>query len=176
MLWTEKKIIDGSTIGVGDVLIGLPSTGLHTNGYTLARHILSRFYTGYDTPERLGGESVGDNLLRIHRSYLKTMQSLQAEKLVKGAIHVTGGGIPGNAKRVVPAGLVADVDYGAWERPVIFNMIKELGSVPEDDMRTTFNLGIGLIVVVSASDETKTMEHLRGLGEEPLVIGQVGLM
>lgn len=169
----RKRIVDGSAIQAGDVLVGLPSTGLHTNGYTLARTVLARYYTGYDTPAALGGESVGDHLLRIHRSYLRPIQALYAESLFSGAIHVTGGGIPGNAARIMPEGLCADVDYDAWERPVIFRMIQELGGVPEDDMRRTFNLGIGLIFVVPAGQVAYVMDRLRAMDEEPLVIGQV---
>ena len=169
----RKRIIDGNSIVSGDVLIGLPSTGLHTNGYSLARHVLSRFYTGYDTPAALDGESVGDNLLRIHRSYLKPIQAVHAAGRLKGAVHVTGGGIPGNTARVVPKGLQAQIDYESWERPTIFRIIQELGGIPEDDMRRTFNLGIGMIFIVADADKTSVMDSLRAMGEEPRVIGEV---
>ena len=169
----REKIIDGKSIAAGDVLIGLPSTGLHTNGFSLGRKILSRFYTGYDTPRQLKGELLGENLLRIHRSYLQAIQVVHNTGKLKGAIHVTGGGIPGNAVRVVPKGLHADINYDAWERPAIFHMIEKLGSVSEEEMRRTFNLGIGMIFVVDAAEEVRVMGQLVELGEEPVTIGRI---
>jgi len=148
----RKDIIDGSTIEEGDVLIGFPSTGLHTNGYSLARHVLFRHFDVKDTPEELDGLSIGDSLLAIHKSYLPAIDLLRSSAEVRGLVHVTGGGIPGNAKRVMPEGLAIDVDYLSWNRPAIFNMIQQLGGVPEDDMRSAFNLGVGLIAVVPSSD------------------------
>jgi len=169
----KAKIVDGSGIEAGDVLLGLPSTGLHTNGYSLARHVLFEHFEVGDLPDELGGVSVGDALLAVHRSYLKATQALTEKGLARGLVHVTGGGIPGNSRRVMPQGLAASVDYTAWERPALFALIQSLGEVPEDDMRSTFNLGIGLIAVVRASDVSAAVACLEALGEHPVQIGSV---
>lgn len=169
----KSRIIDGSSIKAGDQLIGLPSTGLHTNGYSLARKVLFKYYDVRDTPTQLAGQTLGDALLQVHRSYLKPIQSLNDDHLIRGAVHVTGGGIPGNTARVVPDGLIAQIDYEAWERPVIFNIIQELGGVPEEDMRHTFNLGIGLILIVAKDAADKAIDKLKQLGEQPVSVGTV---
>lgn len=169
----KAQIVDGSTISEGDALIGLPSTGLHTNGYSLARHVLFEHFSVDDRPDALSGRSVGEELLRVHRSYLKVIGDLTEENLVKGLVHVTGGGIPGNAARVIPDGLQAHVDYAAWQRPAIFSLIQELGTVPEDDMRRTFNLGMGLIAVVDPASKSDALNLLSDAGEQPVVIGEV---
>ncbi len=169
----KSEILDGSRVVEGDVLIGLPSTGLHTNGYSLARKILFAHYTVDDTPTDLGGETLGDALLRVHRSYLKSIRALLDAGAAHAFVHVTGGGIPGNTARVIPDGLGFEVDYNAWQRPALFNLIQRLGQVPEEDMRRTFNLGIGLIAVVSASSVEDAMRVLATQGEQPVRIGQV---
>ncbi|MBX2821529.1 MAG: phosphoribosylformylglycinamidine cyclo-ligase [Rhodothermaceae bacterium] len=169
----RAKILSSDAVGKGDVLIGLPSTGLHTNGYSLARKVLFTYYSAHDTPERLGGESVGQVLLKIHRSYLGSIQLMHEQNLLHAAAHITGGGIPGNVQRVIPDGLTFDVDYDKWERPEVFNMIKDLGNVPEEDMRSAFNLGIGLVMIVAEQDNEKAQSVLQAHGEQPIVIGRV---
>lgn len=169
----RAKILSSESVGEGDVLLGLPSTGLHTNGYSLARKVLFTYYSVHDTPDRLGGESVGENLLRVHRSYLKPIQQLHQSGVLHSAAHITGGGIPGNVSRVIPEGLSFDVDYSTWGRPEIFTMIQELGNVPEEDMRSAFNLGIGLVLVVSEENEAGAISQLKEMGEAPIRIGQV---
>ena len=169
----KEHIIDGKKIKQGDVLIGLPSTGLHTNGYSLARKVLFSKYNVSDTPDALGGESVGDALLRIHRSYLNVIQQLAKADLVNGLAHITGGGIPGNTSRIIPEGLSAHIDYSAWDVPVLFRLIQELGNVPEEDMRKAFNLGVGLVVAVAKSSLTQVMDLLKGMDEPAMVIGEV---
>ena len=169
----KSRIITGDSVCEGDVLIGLPSTGLHTNGYSLARKVLFTYYNVHDTPERLGGQTVGEALLTVHRSYLNAIQVLHDEELIKAAAHITGGGIPGNVKRVVPEGLSFKIYYDAWKRPELFSMIQELGNVPESDMQSAFNLGIGLILVISPDDETRVLNVLRELGERPLRVGMI---
>ena len=169
----RAKILSADAVSNGDVLIGLPSTGLHTNGYSLARKVLFTYYSVHDTPDRLNGESVGKVLLSVHRSYLSSIQLLHQSELLHAAAHITGGGIPGNVQRVIPEGLAFDVDYSIWERPAVFKMIQDLGNVPEDDMRSTFNLGIGLVLLVSKENESKAMAMLKDHGEAPVVIGQV---
>lgn len=169
----HDQIITGATVQPGDVLIGLPSTGLHTNGYSLARKVLLNAFTIEDRPSALHGASLADALLAVHRSYLDTIQALLAKRVVQGMAHVTGGGISGNIKRVMPEGMRAAVDYDAWQRPPLFELIQSTGDVPEEDMRRTFNLGIGLILVVRPGDAPETMALLRDRGEDPVSIGHV---
>jgi phosphoribosylformylglycinamidine cyclo-ligase len=167
----RKDIIDGSSVAEGDALIGFPSTGLHTNGYSLARHVLFEHYEVHDRPEEFGGISVGESLLAIHKSYLTTIDLLRSVADVRGLVHVTGGGIPGNSKRIMPEGLSIDVDYESWNRPALFRVIQKLGNVPEDDMRSAFNLGIGLIAVVPQADVDSVMAACEA--DSPVVIGLV---
>ena len=166
-------IVDGSKIKEGDVLLGLPSTGLHTNGYSLARKVLFDRFVAADTPEALGGESIGQALLRVHKSYLDAIQALIAENLAHGFSHVTGGGLVGNTSRILPDGLGLDVDWAAWSRPPLFKLIQGTGSVPEADMRRTFNLGVGLVVVVPEADKGRALTVLGALGEPAFEIGRV---
>jgi phosphoribosylformylglycinamidine cyclo-ligase len=169
----KERILDGSRVRVGDVLVGMPSTGLHTNGYSLARKVLFEHFDVQDQPEMLGGVSVGEALLRVHRSYLWPIRRLAEAGLAHAFVHVTGGGIPGNTIRVVPKGLAFEVDYEAWERPPIFRLIQTLGEVPEDDMRRTFNLGIGLVAIVPEHQQDEALRLLAGDGEKPVVMGRV---
>jgi len=169
----KDRIVDGSTIEKGDVLLGFRSTGLHTNGYSLARHVLFEHFDVADRPDALDGVSIGEALLAVHRSYLHLIQSMTATSAVRGLVHVTGGGIPGNTARILPDGTGIDVDYTSWDRPAIFRLIQELGNVPEDDMRSAFNLGIGLIAVVRESDAALVEKAARDAGEEPIRVGRV---
>jgi phosphoribosylformylglycinamidine cyclo-ligase len=169
----KADIVDGSDVGPGDVLLGLPSTGIHTNGYTLARTVLFDEYDVDDTPDALGGETVGEALLRVHRSYLEAIQALVDDGLAQGIAHITGGGLPGNVSRVVPDDCAAAIDYTAWDRPPLFELIQQKGDVPEDDMRQTFNLGIGLVAIVREEDLAEARRRLSALGEAPVAIGEV---
>jgi phosphoribosylformylglycinamidine cyclo-ligase len=170
----KGSIVDGQKIKSGDVLIGLPSTGLHTNGYSLARKVLFSRYDVHDTPPELEGASIGQTLLAVHRSYLGIIQSLLGAGLdVRGLSHVTGGGIEGNTRRILPEGLVLDIDYSAWTRPAIFDLIQDTGNVPEEDVRRALNLGIGLIIVAGASEADKIMAHCESAGETPIKLGKV---
>ena len=169
----KGAIVTGDEIRPGDALLGLPSTGIHTNGYTLARSVLFDRYTVDDCPSELGGVSVGEALLRVHRSYLRPIRTLVEADLARGLAHITGGGLPNNLGRVVPEGCTAAVDYDAWDRPSIFALIQELGGVPEADMRQTFNLGIGLVAVVRAEDVPRAVEQLEAVGESPIQVGQI---
>ncbi len=148
----REAILDGSRVQVGDVLLGLPSTGLHTNGYSLARKVLFQHLTLSSTPDELGGQTVGEALLAVHRSYLAPIRALVDAGLAHAFVHVTGGGLPGNTARVMPEGCTFEYDYSAWERPGLFRLIERLGGVPEADLRRTFNLGIGLVAVVAAAE------------------------
>jgi phosphoribosylformylglycinamidine cyclo-ligase len=169
----KADIIEGDDVAPGDVLLGLPSTGIHTNGYTLARTVLFDEYAMDDCPPELGGASLGEALLRVHRSYLHPIQTLVEADLVQGLAHVTGGGLPGNLDRVLPEGCEAVVDYDAWEWPPLFSLIQREGEVPEADMRRTFNLGVGLVAIVRAADAPQAVGRLEEAGERPLQVGHV---
>ncbi|TYP93710.1 phosphoribosylformylglycinamidine cyclo-ligase [Fodinibius salinus] len=168
----REKVIDGSNIQKGDLLLGFRSTGLHTNGYSLARKVLFSEYDVTDHVDKLG-TSVGEALLAIHKSYLTIIRKLRDIQGVNGFSHVTGGGIMGNTERVVPDQLSIDVDWKAWERPTIFELIQDLGNVPEDDMRSTFNLGIGLIAVVDPEAADKVKKTVDEMDEDVIEIGQI---
>jgi phosphoribosylformylglycinamidine cyclo-ligase len=169
----KEQILDGSRVEAGDVLIGLPSTGLHTNGYSLARKVLFRHFEIDEAPKALGRETVGQALLHIHRSYLHTIRQMIAQDLAHAFVHVTGGGIPGNTARIIPDGLQFVVDYSAWERPALFRLIQDVGNVPEEDMRRTFNLGIVLIAVVPGAQVEAAKSFLSEAGEHPILLGSV---
>lgn len=168
----RKKIVDGKRIKAGDVLIGLPSTGLHTNGYSLARKVLLPRYSLQKHVRELNN-SLDKILLAVHRSYLSPIQHLVAKDIVHGMSHITGGGIVGNTMRVIPRGLKLSVDWESWQRPAIFSLIRKKGDVPESDMRRTFNLGIGMIFVVARRDANIALRILRRRKEQPVVIGEV---
>ncbi|MEK6756353.1 MAG: phosphoribosylformylglycinamidine cyclo-ligase [Bacteroidota bacterium] len=168
----ERRIVDGKNVKRGDVLIALPSTGLHTNGYSLARAVLlERFRLDQYLNELQA--TLGETLLTVHRSYLKTVHPLLSTSRIHGMSHVTGGGIEGNTMRVIPKGLRLSIDWSAWERPAIFRIIQETGNVPEEDMRRTFNLGVGLILIVPPADADRVLKVLKRKRERAFVIGEV---
>jgi phosphoribosylformylglycinamidine cyclo-ligase len=167
-------MLDGKRIRAGHVLIGLPSTGLHTNGYSLARKLL--FEIAGHQPETVLpklGAPLGGILLTIHRSYLKAIQALIAAKLLDGAAHITGGGITDNTPRMLPAGLRARVRYGAWPVLPVFDVLREIGAIELPEMLRTFNMGIGMILAVPARSEAQALAVLKKNRERGYVIGQV---
>jgi phosphoribosylformylglycinamidine cyclo-ligase len=168
----ENQIINGSSIQKGDVLLGFKSSGLHTNGYSLARNVLFSQYKVGDYVEELE-TTIGEELLKVHRSYLSLITELKVLDGVHGFSHITGGGIVGNTKRILPDGLKLNIDWEAWQRPSIYKLIKEIGNVPEDDMRATFNLGIGLIAVVSKTNVDAIQAKAAELGEETVSLGSI---
>jgi phosphoribosylformylglycinamidine cyclo-ligase len=170
----RKKIVDGRRVKRGDVLVGLPSTGLHTNGYSLARAVLLKEYEIHAHVPDLG-MSLADALLAVHRSYLHAIRPLleRFSVHIHGLSHITGGGIAGNTMRVVPKGRSLHIDWDAWERPPLFKLIKKVGDVPEDDMRRTFNLGVGLIIIVSRNEADAVVGALRRRRERPILMGEV---
>ncbi len=170
----KDRILDGSKMQEGDVLLGLPSTGLHTNGYSLARKVLFSHYDVDDAPSELEGDTVGEALLRVHRSYLGVIRMLIEEDLAHSFAHITGGGLPGNVARIMPEGLVADIDYDAWSRPPPFSLIQKKGNVPEYDMRRTFNLGIGLLAVFTPESVARGQKLLKEKGLPSYIIGRTG--
>lgn len=171
----RAHIIDGRAITAGDVLIGLPSNGLHTNGYSLARKIAFdtlKLKADSHVPEL--GESIGEALLRTHRSYLNVIRPLLGSGRIKGMAHITGGGITDNLPRVLPEGTAARVDRTSWRVPAIFRWLGESGRVPEYDMRRALNMGIGLILVVSKNDADAVRASLLNAGEaNSIVIGDI---
>ena len=171
------ELIDGRAIAAGDVLIGIPSSGLHTNGYSLARSIVfDRLQLSvHDRVDELG-QTVAEALLVPHRSYLPLLEPLLAagRAPIKGMAHITGGGITDNLPRVLPAGTEARVSLDAWDVPPIFRWLQRAGGVPQEDMLRTFNMGIGLILVVAAADADAVLHALADAGEPAAVrIGAV---
>ena len=161
----KEKIIDGSSINKGDVVFGLPSSGLHTNGYSLARHIL--FDKGglgvEDRIEELG--TVADELLAVHRSYLPVMSQLMEKVAVKGMAHITGGGILDNLPRILPRGVGATIRKDAWTVPGLFTYLQKAGDVAEDEMFRVFNMGMGMLFVVDKADAAAVTGHATLIGE-----------
>ncbi len=168
----ERKIIRGQRVKKGDVLIGLPSTGLHTNGYALARAVLLERFRLDQHIEELGG-TLGESLLTVHRSYSNAVYPILSKFDIKGMSHITGGGIEGNTMRVIPKGLKLNIEWRSWERPWIFNLIQKTGDVPEEDMRRTLNLGVGLILIVAPKDADKVQAALRRKSERAFVLGEI---
>lgn len=169
----REAIIDGKNMKEGDVLLGFKSSGLHTNGYSLARRVLFSEYGVNDYVGKLG-RTVGEEMLQVHKSYLPLIKKLRDNESVHGFAHITGGGIVGNTKRILPEGRSLEIKWEAWERPPVFELIKDLGNVPEADMRATFNLGIGLVAVVNPEKVDDISGLARQAGELPLHIGIVG--
>lgn len=171
----RAKLIDGKGIAPGDVLIGLPSSGLHTNGYSLARKVLFEacgFTADTFVPELNG--TVGDVLLATHRSYLAPIRPLLQAGLVKGMAHITGGGLTENLPRVFPEGCAAEIDRAAWRVPPVFAFIAERGGIAADEMLRAFNMGIGLVVVCDADAAERVLALLWEFGEAGAVrIGRV---
>ncbi|MEO7143635.1 MAG: phosphoribosylformylglycinamidine cyclo-ligase [Bryobacteraceae bacterium] len=170
----RNRLITGARIRPGDVLLGLPSTGLHTNGYSLARKIL--FDIGGHTAESVLpelGVPIADELLKLHKSYLKPIRALDDVGLLKGAAHITGGGITDNMPRILPGGLGVEIDSAAWPVPPVFELLRTLGSVPYADYRRTFNVGIGMIFVVAKRKLARARRLLDTLREPNYEIGRV---
>jgi phosphoribosylformylglycinamidine cyclo-ligase len=169
----EKKIVDGSAILPGDVIIGLASDGLHSNGYSLARRILlEELQLGIDDTATGLTTSLGEELLRPTRIYVKTILSLLQQYNIKGMAHITGGGIPGNILRVLPPGAKAVIEKGRWSIPPIFMLIEQ-GGVPEEEMWRTFNNGVGMALVVPASEAEAISQKARQCGEQAFIIGEI---
>jgi len=171
----RSRLITGRAIAIGDVLVGVPSSGLHTNGYSLARRVIFehlRLKVDSYVAELSG--TVGDVLLAPHRSYLQMVQPLLDAGRIKGMAHVTGGGITENLPRVLPHGTAAVVNTSAWEVPPLFTWLERSGGIPHDDMMRTFNMGIGLIIVTGRDQAEPLIDELaaRG-GKDARVIGEI---
>ena len=171
---SRDRIVTGSGIEVGDVLLGLPSNGLHTNGYSLARKLLfevARY--GADQYVNELKDKTGAALMRTHRSYLSTIRKLCAADLVSGMAHITGGGITENLPRILPKGTGALVERASWTVPPLFEHLQQLGHVEDEEMYRTFNMGIGLICVVPAEQVKKAKAVLNRANERCAMIGRI---
>jgi phosphoribosylformylglycinamidine cyclo-ligase len=168
----KSKIIKGDNITSGDVLIGIPSTGLHTNGYSLARKILLE---NFDLNAKVPflNKTLGEELLSIHRSYLRLIKFMKNNIEVKGISHITGGGIIGNTKRILPSGLKLKINWEKWEAPAIFRLIQETGKISDEEMREVFNMGIGLIFVVAEDKLNLAIKFAKEQKENPIIVGTV---
>ena len=173
----RDRIVDGRDIEEGDAIIGVKSSGLHSNGFSLARKVLFEI-AGLrlkDKPEELGGQALGDVLLTPTRIYTKQVRTILGRTRPKALIHITGGGFYENIPRVMPQGLGARIRKETWVRPKIFDMIKTIGDIDEKEMFSTFNMGIGLMAVVDKQAATPVIELLAAEGEAASVIGEVAL-
>ncbi len=162
----KEKIIQGKKIAIGDTIIGLPSSGLHTNGYTLVRKIFGETKSALNKRYPELGRTLGEALLEPHRCYFHQLKPLLP--IIKGMAHITGGGLIDNVPRVLPEGLAARFDSRAWNAPPIFNLIQKKGNVAQDEMYHVFNMGIGMVIICSASDVdrlTKTLPEAKVIGE-----------
>lgn len=171
---SEDRVIDGSAIREGDAVVALASSGLHTNGYSLARRIVSeRMGLGPDDafPEEDG--SVADVLLRVHRSYLNPLWPLIERGEVRGLAHITGGGLVDNVPRILPAGLDARVRRESWQVPALFRVLQREGGVADEEMFRTFNMGVGMVLVVAADRADAVVAELNAAGERAWLAGEI---
>lgn len=168
----KSKIINGSHIKEGDMLLGVNSNGLHTNGFSLARKVLLKEYSIDSVIPELSS-TLGDELLRVHYSYLSLIQEAISNIEVNGISHITGGGIIGNTIRILPAGLNLEINWNNWQIPEIFKIIQSMGKVPVEDMRSTFNFGIGLIFIVAEQNTDKLWQLIKKHDFTPSIVGEV---
>ncbi|MDP8238202.1 MAG: phosphoribosylformylglycinamidine cyclo-ligase [Candidatus Hatepunaea meridiana] len=169
----QSEYIDGSGIIAGDILVGFPSAGLHTNGYSLARKVVESSDFDYTTDIPELGTKIGDALLAEHRCYLSEIRELKRNFKVKGVAHITGGGLPGNVSRIIPKGLKAEIDYGNWDEPPIFDLLRKTGNIAEEDMRTTFNIGVGLVAVLDSEYTQAIVTDFPDDLYSPFLVGKI---
>lgn len=165
----RKKIIDGKSIRPGDAIIGLPSSGLHTNGYSLARDILFN-QLGCRLEGRTGGLRLplGDELLRVHTLYLPDIRKVRAKLTIKGIAHITGGGLIDNIPRVLPEKVDAEIQLGSWKTPPLFQLLASSARIQNEELHQVFNMGIGMVLIVAAKDASQTVKLTKGK-----IIGQI---
>jgi len=171
----RDRMIEGKTIAPGDVIVALPSSGLHTNGYSLARRIVFE-HLGLTVSSSVPdlGTTAGAALLAPHRSYLPVIRPLLGARLLKGLAHITGGGVTDNLPRVLPDGTSAEIDRGGWTVPPLFAWLVSAGGVPREDAWRTFNMGMGLLAIVAAADVDRLLASLRDAGETGAsVVGRI---
>ena len=169
----RSRIVDGKGVARGDVVIGVASTGLHSNGYSLARKALMERHPLDRRFDALGGRALGDALLEPTRIYAKDVLALLEAVPVKAFSHITGGGLPGNVPRTLPDGTRAVLEEKRWPRPPIFDLVEREGGVPRDEMYRTFNMGLGLVAVVAPGDEAAAHAALRARGLDAWTVGQI---
>ncbi len=170
----RDAVLDGSRVAAGDLLVGLPSAGLHTNGYSLARKIFfERLGLRVDSPVPELGGTVADVLLAEHRSYLRLLEAPVARGMLNALAHITGGGLTDNVPRVLPAGTSARIDRGTWNVPPLFRFLEREGNVVEAEMFRAFNMGIGMVAVVEPGRVGEFESHLDALGERHFRIGEI---
>jgi phosphoribosylformylglycinamidine cyclo-ligase len=170
----KEKIIDGSTIKEGDMVIALASSGLHSNGFSLARKVLFEVHN-LKVEDKIDGidGKLYEELLKPTKIYVKPILNILENFKIKGMAHITGGGLPGNIKRIIPEGLMAEIDLSEERIPYIFKLIMKLGNVPIEEMCSTFNMGIGYVIVIERDDEQVILEKLISLGEKAFRIGHI---
>jgi len=170
----RRKMIDANKIVPGDVLIGLPSSGLHSNGYSLARKVLLE-RSGFNMDQRIAelGRTLAEELLEPTRIYAKITRLLFDKFSIKGAAHITGGGMTGNLPRVLPPGCRAVIERQSWPVPVVFGMIQKIGAIAQDEMDRTFNNGLGMILVIGKSRAEAVRQAITKMGEKSYVIGEI---
>jgi len=169
----RDRIVDGTTVAPGDVVIGVASSGLHSNGYSLARKALLERLPLHQAIATCGGRTLADLLLEPTRIYAKDVLALLEQVQVKSLAHITGGGLPGNVPRNLPEGTRAVLQESRWERAPIFDLVQREGQVPRDEMFLTFNMGLGLTMVVAPGDETRTLAVLQGRGLQAWTVGAI---
>jgi phosphoribosylformylglycinamidine cyclo-ligase len=168
------KIVDGKTIAEGDVIIALPSSGLHSNGYSLARKVFfeDQGYTVYDRVEGIDG-MLYEELLKPTKIYVKAVHNVLQTYAIKGMAHITGGGLPGNIKRIIPDGLTAELHMSGTNIPQIFKRVMEIGGIGFSEMCSTFNMGIGYVIVAQKTEEEAILKKLYEAGEEAFTVGSI---
>lgn len=170
----QSKLITGKEIEPGDMIIGLPSSGIHSNGYSLVRKLFFEVKgMTSETPIEALGKTLGEELLTPTKIYVKPVLALLKEVDVKGIVHITGGGFDENIPRILPEGVNASIQLDSWKMPPIFSVIQEMGNISTEEMYKTFNMGIGMMLVVKAEEVNKTLEVLKGQGEEAYLIGEI---
>ena len=170
----EEEMITGASITPGDVIVGLRSTGLHSNGYSLARKaLLEKAAFSLDSLLPECGRTLGEELLTPTRIYVNTVLGLKKKFSLKGIAHITGGGLPGNLPRVLPPGCAARLTRRAWSPPPLCDIIRKTGNVSEEEMYRTFNMGIGLTLIVAAAEADALRTEAETLGDNALIIGEV---
>ncbi|MBM7616021.1 phosphoribosylformylglycinamidine cyclo-ligase [Alkaliphilus hydrothermalis] len=170
----QSKLITGANIEAGDVIIGLPSSGIHSNGYSLVRKLFFDVKK-CSVDNKIDGleKTLGEELLTPTKIYVKPVLELLKQIEVKGLVHITGGGFYENIPRILPEGVDASIQLGSWEIPAIFSVIQEMGNVEMDEMYKTFNMGVGMMMVVKKADTERVLEIMNNLGEKAYIIGEI---
>ena len=170
----RDRVVDGKQIAPGDVVLGLPSVGLHTNGYSLARKLFFEV-AGYDVNKNVPelNATVGDALLKPHMSYLHVLRNLIDARVIKGLAHITGGGLTDNIPRILPTGTAVRINKGTWPVLEIFNLMQKIGNVSEKEMFRTFNMGIGMVIICATADVARVKDQVEARGEKCFEIGEV---